>query len=194
MTQDNTEQRHKTVLGQPPRIAPMEVTPDELGDVFKPPARYGDRPKPELMLMLRHNRAASQRFRPIPPEERSLAVRDQELAILRIAWLCQVPFIWGEHVRSGKGAGLTGEEIERIIVGSTAAGWADHDRALLGAAEELHGQAMISDETWATLAATLDEARLVELPLLIGQYQALGYVQNSLRVPLWPGNDGLAAR
>ena len=34
----------------------------------------------------------------------------------------------------------------------------------------------------------------VELPILIGQYQTLGYLQNALRVPLWPGNEGLAAR
>jgi hypothetical protein len=52
---------------------------------------------------------------------------------------------------------------------------------------------MISDATWATLAETYDAARLIEVLSLIGQYQALGYIQNSLRIPLWEGNDGLAA-
>jgi alkylhydroperoxidase family enzyme len=136
----------------------------------------------------------ARRFRPIPVEERRLSDRDQELAILRLAWLTGTPFVWGEHVRIGKKIGMTGEEIERVTLGSQAPGWSPHDAAVLRAVEELHGNAMISDATWAALAETLDAARLVELPILIGQYQALAYLQNSLRVPLWDGNDGLASR
>ena len=44
------------------------------------------------------------------------------------------------------------------------------------------------------LARSWNEGQLVELPILIGQYQMLGYVQNVLRYPLWEGNPGLSAR
>jgi hypothetical protein len=53
---------------------------------------------------------------------------------------------------------------------------------------------MISDATWATLAKTLDEGQLVELPVLVGMCQMLGGLTNSVRLPLRPGNEGLSAR
>jgi alkylhydroperoxidase family enzyme len=187
--------RDEQILGKPPRLAPADLPPETAAEVLGPvPARYGDRPRPLMVMTILHNEAVARRFRPVPTEERSLAPRDQELAILRTAWLCQIPFVWGEHVPTGKAAGLTCAEIERITRGSAADGWSAHDQAVLRAAEELRADAMISDATWETLARTLSPAQLVELPALIGQYQCLGYLQNSLRIPLWPGNDGLESR
>jgi alkylhydroperoxidase family enzyme len=124
----------------------------------------------------------------------TLSPRDRELAVLRIGWLCQAPYEWGEHVIVAKKVGISSEEIERVTQGADAAGWSDHDRAILRATEELHGDAMISDATWLTLSATLDDKQLIELPILVGQYQAVAYYQNSLRLRLHRGNIGLAAR
>jgi alkylhydroperoxidase family enzyme len=160
----------------------------------EPGQQYGARPRPELLLMMANHPAALDNFRPLATAERRLSPRDQELAILRMAWLCQIPFVWGEHVRTGKAAGLSADDIERVTQGSAAPGWSRHERAVLRAVEELKADAFIGDETWAVLAEDLDAAQLVELPLLAGQYQALGYVQNTLRCPLWPGNDGLESR
>ncbi|WHO37934.1 carboxymuconolactone decarboxylase family protein [Sphingobium sp. AP49] len=126
--------------------------------------------------------------------EGRLAPRDRELAILRIAWLCQAPYEWGEHILIARHAGIGREDVERIIVGSTDAAWNANDRAILRAVEELHGDAMIQDDTWATLATRLDPAQLIELPILIGQYQTVAYYQNALKLRLHGGNAGLAAR
>jgi alkylhydroperoxidase family enzyme len=123
-----------------------------------------------------------------------LPARDRELAILRISWLCQAPYEWGEHSLIAKKLGITSEEIERVTQGSAAPGWSGHDAALLRAAEELHADAMISDATWATLSERFDDAQLIELPALIGQYQAVAYSQNALRLRLHEGNLGLNAR
>lgn len=124
----------------------------------------------------------------------TLPPRDREIAVLRIAWLCQAPYEWGEHVFVAKRAGLTGEEIERITQGSAVPGWTDHERAILCATEELFANAMISDPTWARLAARFTPAQLIELPILIGQYQTVAYYQNALRLRLHEGNAGLDAR
>lgn len=124
----------------------------------------------------------------------TLAPRDREIAILRIAWLCQAPYEWGEHVHVAKKVGVSSAEIERITVGSNADGWSDHDRAILKATDELHADAMISDATWAALAQRLDERQLIELPIVVGQYQTVAYYQNSLRLRLHEGNLGLKAR
>ncbi len=60
--------------------------------------------------------------------------------------------------------------------------------------DELHTDAMISDETWAVLAETLSDKQLIELPILVGVYQGTAYLQNSLRIPLMKHNPGLMAR
>jgi alkylhydroperoxidase family enzyme len=124
----------------------------------------------------------------------TLPGRDRELAILRMGWLCRAPYEWGEHVLIAKKLGVTRDEIEAITIGSGAPGWDAHDTALLRAVEELHADAMISDATWATLSERYDERQMIELPALIGQYQAVAYSQNSLRLRLHEGNLGLAAR
>jgi alkylhydroperoxidase family enzyme len=124
----------------------------------------------------------------------TLPARDRELAILRIGWLCRAPYEWGEHVEIAKRAGITTEEIERITRGSASEGWNDHEGALLQAVEELYADAMISDATWSVLAEHFDEKQLIELPVLVGQYQTVAYLQNSLRLRLQRGNQGLRAR
>jgi hypothetical protein len=52
----------------------------------------------------------------------------------------------------------------------------------------------ISDATWGMLARRLDERQLIELPIVVGQYQTVAYYQNSLRLRLHTGNLGLKAR
>ncbi|HUD28581.1 MAG TPA: carboxymuconolactone decarboxylase family protein [Novosphingobium sp.] len=124
----------------------------------------------------------------------ALPVRVRELAVLRTSWLCGAPYAWGEHVHATRGALFSPEEIEAIVEGSGAPGWGDLDRAVLRAAEDLHGDAMICDETWALLAAHLDERQLLELPILVGHYVMTAYLQNSLRTRLTDHGQGLAAR
>jgi alkylhydroperoxidase family enzyme len=123
-----------------------------------------------------------------------LSLRDREFAVLRIAWLCQAPYEWGEHVMVGKRFGLTSEDIARVIDGPDAQGLDEHESAILRAVDELHGDAMISDATWSTLAKRLDQRQLIELPIIVGQYQTVAYYQNSLRLRLHTGNLGLKAR
>jgi alkylhydroperoxidase family enzyme len=124
----------------------------------------------------------------------ALSFRDREFAVLRIAWLCQAPYEWGEHVMVGKRFGLSSEDIARVINGPDADGLDEHESAILRAVDELHGNAMISDATWFTLAQRLDERQLIELPIIVGQYQSVAYYQNSLRLRLHTGNRGLKAR
>jgi alkylhydroperoxidase family enzyme len=124
----------------------------------------------------------------------ALPPRDRELVILRVGWLCRAPYEWGEHVHIAKTVGITSEEIERVTLGSGAPGWNEHEQALLRATEELRETAMISDATWSTLEKRLDQRQLIELPIVVGQYQTVAYYQNSLRLRLHEGNSGLNAR
>ena len=72
----------------------------------------------------------------------SLPDRERELIILRMGWNCRSGYEFGQHRRIGQAAGLTLEEVERTKQGPEADGWTDHERALLTAADELHGDAL----------------------------------------------------
>lgn len=120
--------------------------------------------------------------------------RERELAILRSAWLSRAPFEWGQHVIIAKRIGITAEEIERARLGSAGDGWSRHESAVLKAVEELHGNHVISQETWDVLAESWDEAQLIEFPSMIGQYIATALVQNSIRARLDDDNTGLKMR
>jgi 4-carboxymuconolactone decarboxylase len=123
-----------------------------------------------------------------------LPARSRELAVLRIAWLLQAPYEWGEHVHIAKRYGVTQEEIEQVIEGSGAGGWCEADAAILRGVEELLTRQAISDETWAALAKIWDEAQLIEFPMVVGQYVSTALVQNALRMRLTAENPGLKHR
>ena len=89
---------------------------------------------------------------------------------------------------------LSSEEFERVTQGSRATGWSEHEEAILRATEELFGSAMISDATWEVLSRRFNSRQLIELPVVVGQYQAAAFYQNSLRLRLLNGNLGLEAR
>ncbi|MCW1402078.1 carboxymuconolactone decarboxylase family protein [Novosphingobium sp. MW5] len=123
----------------------------------------------------------------IPPRER-------ELAVLRTAWLAGAPYEWGQHVLIGRELGISEEDTDRVRAGPEAEGWTGHEAALLHAVDELIDRQMISDATWAALAATWNEAQLIELPCLVGQYFGVAMLQNSLRMPLAREARGFAER
>ena len=120
-----------------------------------------------------------------------LPARDRELLILRTAWNCHAAYEWGHHATIGRAAGLSDEEIARVARGPAAAGWNAFDAALLLAADELHADAVLSEATWATLAARYPERQLVEVPMLVGQYHMVAFLVNSLGVEPDPGSPPL---
>jgi alkylhydroperoxidase family enzyme len=120
-----------------------------------------------------------------------LPARERELAILRVGWLCQSEYEWGQHVPIGKRAGLTDEEIARIPKGPKAEGWSELDAKILQATDELHTDACIGDATWTWLAQGYDEKQLIELVMVVGHYHLVSMTLNSLGVQREEGVVGL---
>ena len=200
------EVRHAQVLGAGPRIGPLK--PDEVAEAAlantvslrKAASRSADVAMadiPELVFTLLRHPDLYQSIADLSIQllgRGSLSARERELVVLRVAWLWQAPYEWGEHVKLAKAAGVSSEEIERVIEGASAPTWNEHEAALLRAVDELKREAMISDETWATLAKRLDEKQLFELPVLVGQFTNVAFFQNALRLRLEAHNPGLHAR
>jgi alkylhydroperoxidase family enzyme len=194
--------RQAHVVGEGPRIAPVpheEVSEESREQVNRVRAGAGVGPVDRLPLYMRvvlkqpdlfrwHMELGSAVFAGrLPP-------RDRELAVLRIARLSQSPYEWGEHVDIAQRFGRTAEEAARVTQGSSAAGWSEHDAAILRGVEELLADYALSDATWEVLARTWDEAQLVEYLMMIGHYVSVAFVQNSLRIPLAGDNPGLSHR
>lgn len=196
--------RMEQVLGQPPRMQPIAVGALGEGerDVIEriraltnyPP----EKPVHSFFTTLAHQPALFEAYMELGISamgSASLPLRERELLILRTSWLCGAPYPFGEHVVTAKAAaGLSDDDIARIKQGSQAGGWSEQDRSLLKAAEELHADAMISDETWAALAAWLQPGELIELLMIVGHYHMTAFLQNSLRFGLNEGRHGLEAR
>ncbi len=123
-----------------------------------------------------------------------IPARQRELAVLRCGWLCRAPYEWGEHVDIGQRYSLSREEIERVTHGSSAPGWSEHDRAILRGVEELIADQALTDATWNVLSKSWNEAQLIEFPMMVGQYVATAFIQNSLRIRLSDKNPGLSYR
>jgi 4-carboxymuconolactone decarboxylase len=117
----------------------------------------------------------------------SLPARDRELLILRVGALCDCGYEFNAHTEIGKVVGLTDEEIQRIKEGSEADGWDEFDRGLLRAAEELHRDSFISDETWKFLSERYDEQQMIDAVFTVGQYHLVSMALNSFGVQLDEG-------
>src|SRR5262245_41367255 len=124
----------------------------------------------------------------------ALARRDSELLALRVAFCCRSAYEWRHHAVYGHGAGLSEAEIARIPAGAEAVGWAERDRILLNAADELHVGQQLSDATWSALRARFSDGELVEIPLVVGQYTMLSMLANATDVPVEPGLPALPVR
>jgi alkylhydroperoxidase family enzyme len=194
--------REAEIVGKPQRVAPLpieRVSQEIWGTVNNIRKAIGLPPATDLpgysRTMVRHPEIFRLQL------EMGTAIftgkipaRERELAVLRIGWLLRAPYEWGEHVGIGRRYGLTKEEISRVIEGSGASGWTEHEAAILRAVEEMLANQMVSDATWAVLAKTWDEQQLLEFPMMVGQYVCTAIVQNTLRIRLEKGNPGLTHR
>jgi alkylhydroperoxidase family enzyme len=107
---------------------------------------------------------------------------DTELLILRVAHNTGSEYEWAQHERIAQRAGLSEAEVSRVREGPDAQGWSERQAALLAAADAMHEDGVIGDELWSRLSPHLDEARLIELCMLIGHYEMLAMTLNTLRV------------
>jgi alkylhydroperoxidase family enzyme len=114
----------------------------------------------------------------------TLSVRQRELLFLRVAAVRQAEYEWAQHVVLGLDAGLSAEEIDRVAAGADAPGWDPLDRALVTAVDELVRDARIGDDTWAVLAAALDEQQLMDLVFTVGAYDLLAMALRTFEVEL----------
>lgn len=186
-----------------PRIEPLAVSRMSLPKrlMFRAAGKFAERrvgmaKVPDVFLLLMRNRRLFQpwlRFASRLMPGGSLDRKDSELVILRVGWNCRSRYEWGQHVIIGQRAGLTPLEIARVAQGPSARGWSERQAALLQAADELHRDRAIGAQTWTRLAADYSPAQLIEIGMLVGHYEMLAGVLNSVGLALEPPAEAMLA-
>ena len=117
----------------------------------------------------------------------TLSEQARELVILRIGYLCQSGYEWGQHVVIARRAGMTDDEILSSKSGPETPGLSPLYRMLLQATDELHADAHMTDVTWAGLTEHLSQQQMMDLVFTVGQYNLVSMALNSFGVQLDAG-------
>jgi len=177
-----------------PRIAPVtkDTWTPEQEELLKPFQREGGDIYNVYSTMANHPALFKDwlQFASYILRRSSLPPRDREMLILRIGWLCNAEYEWAQHVRIGKGAGLTDDDIQHIMDGPEAEDIPENDRSLLQAVDELRADAVISDETWNALSKTYSKEQMMDLVFTVGEYNLVSMALNSFGVQLDEGLEG----
>ena len=177
------------------RIAPLQSTgnPPDIQELLDF-GTEGTAGASNVFLTLAKNPELFRRWLPFSAEFYTagrLAPRQRELLILRTAWRCRCDYEWGAHVRMGRAAGLTDEEIAGVADHLNAQAWSPTDETLLRAADQLVDDRTVEQPTWDALAKHFDEAALIEVLMVVGSYLGLAGFLNAVEVEREAGVPGL---
>jgi alkylhydroperoxidase family enzyme/mono/diheme cytochrome c family protein len=115
-----------------------------------------------------------------------LQPRHREMFILRIGWDCRSEYEWAQHVGSVGRARDYGLDPVRIAEGPDAQGWDPFEREILRAVDEIYRDAVVSDRTWAALAARYDTELLMSAVFTASSYRATSMALNAFGVQFEP--------
>jgi alkylhydroperoxidase family enzyme len=178
----------------PPRITPLERADAAPGveRMYQRMDALGN-PPPNMHLTFGRNPALYESWLPfatyvIPAS--SLEHRDRQILILRTAYVWRSGYVWAQHVEISRlFEVLSPDEIAGLEVDdpSQSALWSSLEHALIAASDETRSEGKISEPVWRVLAASYDEAQLLDVVFTIGQYALISTSLRSLEVELDQG-------
>ncbi|MEU8136119.1 carboxymuconolactone decarboxylase family protein [Streptodolium elevatio] len=175
-----------------PRIAPLSPPYEPgVGDALT--AWMGGVDKEPLLLfrtLLRNEELAS-RMRVLGAgllAHGKLPAADRELVVARVCARSACRYEWSVHAAIfGEAVGFTADLLAATVTAPPDdPRWSPRQAALLGAADELHRTAALSDPAWQALAAHFDEDQILEFLVLCGWYRTVAYLANGLRLESEP--------
>jgi len=115
-----------------------------------------------------------------------LAVREQELVILRMAVLYRSEYVWKHHLKVGREFGINDTELDAIRQGSYAA-FSERERAFLELTDAFVNDRSLPPELWNRTRGVLDPRDFVDLISLVSQYVFWALTNVCMQVQLEPG-------
>ena len=123
----------------------------------------------------------------------TLAPRERELVILRIAAQMRSQYELAHHSSLARMVGLTASEVVALSQPLDRHAWGDTDLQLLAFVDELYSLEDVSDQTWRMLEDRFAPAELMELIFLVCFYRTLATFVRAVRIQL-DENAGVAPR
>jgi alkylhydroperoxidase family enzyme len=169
-----------------PRIEPLAPPyPAPIGDALRRwmPPGVAREPLTLFRTLYRHPELASRMF-PLGAgllAHGLLPAIDREIVIARVTARGGCGYEWGVHAAVyAEHVGLTGDQLRATTDPDPAAtaDWLPRQVALLGAVDELHDTARLSESAWTALRAHYEDAQLVEFLVLAGWYRTISYLAN----------------
>jgi 4-carboxymuconolactone decarboxylase len=124
-----------------------------------------------------------------------LDARLRELVILRVGWLTQSEYEFGQHVLIGRRHGISEDVIGRIR-GGDLEGLSESEEVAIGVTDELLSTDTLSDTAWVRIRGLgWSDPEILELLMLVGFYWMTASMLRACRVPLeegvigWPVGD-----
>jgi alkylhydroperoxidase family enzyme len=114
--------------------------------------------------------------------------RIREIVVMRVAWLHQADYEWGQHNQIMRQAGIDmgDAHLKAFKVGSEDPIWADDERAALRAVEDLFRTREVSGETWKALMHHYTPKQIIDILLINGMYTMLALTFNCVGLQLEP--------
>ncbi|MGV9773853.1 carboxymuconolactone decarboxylase family protein [Streptosporangium sp. NPDC003464] len=110
-----------------------------------------------------------------------LPAADREIVIARVTARAGCGYEWGVHAATlARQAGLSPEQLRATAVAGIDASWSPRHAALLGAVDELHETARLSQPAWDALRVHYEDAQLLEFLVLTGWYRTISHLANGL--------------
>ena len=111
-----------------------------------------------------------------------LTTRERELAILAVARSCRARYEWHQHVRIGREAGITTEEL-RAIARDDDTPFPEREQAIMRYAEAV-AAGTVTGPLFEACETVTDTETVVGLTLLAGHYLQTARFLDALSVPL----------
>lgn len=115
--------------------------------------------------------------------ERELDPKLRELGQVRAGWSCGSQFVFSQHCKAARDAGLSDEQVDAIPHWQVADCFSELERAVLAYTDALalqHGR--VPDGVFAVLADQLTEPAILELTYITGTYVMHAITTRALRL------------
>lgn len=120
--------------------------------------------------------------------ESPLDPRLRELAILQVGYLSRSAYEWSHHIKIGHAFGVSDADIEGLVAETEGrpSGLDPLTCHILRGAREMTRDLAMTDATWHALADALPRAHLVDLCLVIAQYNSVVRLLATLQIDVEP--------
>jgi 4-carboxymuconolactone decarboxylase len=124
----------------------------------------------------------------------TLPVKQRQIAIMRVAWVCKATYMWSSHLNTSIRCGLQPDMFRPIQVGADDPYFTEFERVVIRATEELIDNRRVGAENWAALMKEWNNQQMLDFLFTVGAYVTVAGVMRSTGVQRNPDLLALAAK